>query len=105
MYPVSQQSNTVTVTENTYLALELKEAVLNCDQQVMDVSEVDMIYDVKLWLIPHIDTPHGHTNTHNFLFRLGESGKAEVHYTRNWSADPWLPLPPQQGVVVLMVSK
>ena len=74
---------------NIYIALELKEAVLNCDQQVMDVSEVDMIHDVESWLLPHIDTPHGHTNPHNFLFRLGGGGKAEMHY-RNWSADPWL---------------
>ena len=28
----------------------------------MDVNEVHMIYDIKAWLIPHIDTPHGHTN-------------------------------------------
>ena len=83
--------------------LELKEAVLNSDQQVMEVSEVEMVYDIKSWLIPHLDTPHGHTNPHNFLFRLGENEKAEMQY-RNWSTDSWLPLPPKHGVVLLKVS-
>ena len=83
--------------------LELKEAVLNSDQQVMEVSEVEMVYDIKSWLIPHLDTPHGHTNPHNFLFRLGENEKAEMQY-RNWSTDSWLPLPPKYGVVLLKVS-
>ena len=86
-----------------YLALELKEAVLNSDQEVMAVSEVDMIHDIKSWLVPHINTPHGHTNPHNFLFRLGESEKAEMQY-RNWSTDSWLPLAPEPGVVLLKVS-
>ena len=69
-----------------YSTLELKEAVLNSDQQVMEVSEVEMVYDIKSWLIPHLDTPPGHTNPHNFLLRLGEN---EMQY-RNWSTDSWL---------------
>ena len=73
---------------------ELKEAVLNCDQQIIDVAELDVIWDIKLWLLPHINTPHGHTNPQNFVFQCGESGKGEMHY-RNWSSDSWLPLPPQ----------
>ena len=83
--------------------IELKEAVLNCDQQIIDVAELDAIWDIKSWLSPHINTPHGHTNPHNFLFQHGESGKAEMRY-RNWSLDSWLPLPPQHGVVLLKVS-
>ena len=83
---------------------ELKEAVLNCDQQIIDVTQLDVIWDIKSWLLPHINTPHGHTNPHNFLFQCGESGKGEMRY-RNWSSDSWLPLPPEHGVVLLKVSK
>lgn len=76
---------------------------MSSDQQVKEVTEVDVLYDFKAWLLPHIDTPHGHTNPHNFLFHIGEDGKAEMKY-RNWSSDPWMPTSPQPGIVLLKVS-
>ena len=51
--------------------------MLNCDQQIIDVAELDAIWDIKSWLSPHINT---HTNPHNFLFQHGESRKAEMRY-------------------------
>lgn len=53
--------------------IELKEAVLNCDQQIIDVAELDAIWDIKSWLSPHINTPHGHTNPQQFFcFNMGK---------------------------------
>ena len=73
--------------------------MLNCDQQIIDVAELDVIWDIIMAVTPH-QYPYGHTNPHNFVFQCGESGKGEMHY-RNWSSDSWLPLPSQCGVVLL----
>ena len=33
--------------------------MLNCDQQIIDVAELDVIWDIKSWLLLHINTPMG----------------------------------------------
>ena len=66
------------------------------------MSEIDKVFDVKAWIKPLIETPSGHSNPHNFLFRLGETGKAEMFY-RNWSSDEWTPKTPEPGLQLLKV--
>ncbi len=69
----------------------------------MEAAEIEVMYDVKSWVLPHIDTPHGHTNPQKFLFCCGEDGKAEMKY-RNWSSGQWLPQPTQSPIVLLKVG-
>ena len=84
------------------LYLDLKQGVLQSDHQLQQVSEIDQVFDVKNWMKPQIETPSGHSNPHNFLFRLGETGKAEMFY-RNWSSDEWIPKAPEPGLQLLKV--
>ena len=90
------------ISEHLYHA-ELEEAVLNSDQKIVGARDVHELYDIKSWMKPYIDTPHGHTNPHNFLFRQNRNGRAEMLY-RNWSSDPWLPAAPEPGKLLLKVS-
>ena len=83
--------------------LDLKQGILSSDHQLQEVSEIDQVFDAKAWIKPQIDTPRGHTNPHNFLFRMGENGKAEMLY-RNWSSDEWIPRAPERGLQLLKVS-
>lgn len=83
-----------------YTDLEL--AVYNSNQEVISVAQFKQMVDYKAWLRPYIETPHHHTIPHNFLFRLGSSGKVVMRY-RNWSSDTWLPSAPDEGVVILKV--
>ena len=81
---------------------DLKEAVYNSNQEVTSVKQLSAVYDYKTWLKPFINTPHGHTSPHNFLFQCNEKGSAVMFY-RNWSTDEWLPKTPDDGVMLLKV--
>ena len=93
----------VTDLDLNYCYAELEEAILNSDQRIIRVRQIEELYDIKAWIKPYINTPHGHTNPHNFLFRQSTSGRAEMLY-RNWSSDPWLPAAPEPGLLLLKVS-
>ena len=81
---------------------DLKEAVYNSNQEVTSVKQLSAVYDYKTWLKSFINTPHGHTSAHNFLFQCNEKGSAVMFY-RNWSTDEWLPKTPDDGVMLLKV--
>ena len=67
----------------------MKEALYHSDQDIKSVKKLEYLFDVKSWIIPYIDTPHNHTNPHNFMFRNNENGEAVMLY-RNWSSDTWV---------------
>jgi hypothetical protein len=66
------------------------------------VTQLKQLYDYKKWVKPHIDTPHEHTNPHNFLFRLNSKKEAIMLY-RNWSSDSWISGPEGEGLKLLKV--
>ena len=61
---------------------------------------LESIYDIKSWIIPHLNNLHGHSQPHCFKFILNDQGKA-VMYFRNWTTSPWCT--EEEAAVVLKV--
>ena len=47
------------------------------------------VFDVKMWLTPHLEDLHQHTQPHVFKFSQNSSGKAELYY-KKWSHMDWM---------------
>ena len=63
-------------------------------------SFIEAMFDVKAWLIPHLNDLHGHRDPHCFKFLLNEQNKCVMFY-RNWTSDVWCP--EDRAAVVLKV--
>lgn len=61
---------------------------------------MEEMYDIKAWIVPHLNEFHGHSQPHCFKFVLNQDGKA-VMYFRNWTSDPWCT--EEEAMVVLKV--
>lgn len=61
---------------------------------------IDTMYDIKSWIIPHLNELHGHRDPHCFKFELNEHSKS-VMYFRNWTTDAWCS--EDQAIVILRV--
>ncbi len=61
--------------------------------------QLKSVYDVRSWLVPHIEELHGHSQPHCFRFTLDEDGRAVMHY-KNWSKDGWS----ETGLILLKVQ-
>lgn len=51
------------------------------------VKLLEGVYDVKSWLLPHIEDIHGHTAPHCFKFI--KIGNEVLLYYKNWSDSSW----------------
>ena len=47
------------------------------------------VFDVKLWLTPHLEDLHQHTKPHVFKFSQNSTGKTELYYNK-WSHIDWI---------------
>lgn len=61
---------------------------------------MEELYDIKTWIIPHLNELHGHSQPHCFKFVLNDQGKA-VMYVRNWTTSSWCS--EKEAIVVLKV--
>ena len=61
---------------------------------------MEEMYNIKSWILPHINELHGHSQPHCFKFVLNYEDKA-VMYFRNWTSDPWCS--EEEAMVVLKV--
>lgn len=76
--------------------LEMQRAMQNCVENIKVLSFVlDVVFDIKEWLTPHVEKLHDHTQPKCFKFVRNSSGKCEMFY-RNYSHMPW------EGPVILL---
>ena len=61
---------------------------------------IERMYDVKGWILPHLNEFHGHRDPHSFKFVRNEDSKY-IMFFRNWTSDPWCP--EDKAIAVLKV--
>ena len=70
---------------------ELHQAVMNSFTPTPETEDVEVVYDISDWLLPHIVNVRNHTYPHTYKFFLNEQGKAVMNY-KNWATDQvWQP--------------
>lgn len=61
---------------------------------------IDVMFDIKSWISPHLNELHGHRDPHCFKFVLNKDNKS-IRYFWNWSTDLWCP--EDRAIVILKV--
>ena len=51
---------------------------------------IEHMFNVKKWILPHLNDLHGHRDPHCFKFVCNEHNKCLMFF-RNWTCDPWCP--------------
>ena len=70
---------------------ELHQAVMNSFTPTPETEDVEVVYDIYDYLLPHIVNVRNHTYPHTYKIFLNEQGKAVMNY-KNWATDQvWQP--------------
>ena len=70
------------------LFIALMQAVKSCNHNVKQVDTVIHMFNIREWIMPHLNEIHYHTQPHIFLFKRNEAGKAIMLY-KQWSHESW----------------
>ena len=79
----------------------MMQAAKSSNHLVSNVSCVKYIFDIRDWILPHLEPIRYHTEPHIFLFKKNSANKAEFYY-KAWSHCDWEPS--NKGHVLLKVS-
>ena len=66
----------------------MMQATKACNHNVKEVGTVNHMFNIREWIVPHLNEIHYHTQPHIFLFKRNESGKAVMLY-KQWSNENW----------------
>ena len=98
---VIKADNYITVHATALLYfIELMSAIESSYADVPQATLIDKMYDVKSWLLPHLDPLHNHSYPHIFRFKRDASGTVVMKY-KEWSKSPWEPS--DAGIILFKV--